>query len=135
MAKPWKEYGRYGGVGIEFVLTILILGALGQWLDDRYWGKSGWGAGVGFLLGVAVAFRNLFRTASQMQRDIDRAEAQDPEAGRWKVDEGWLHPEPGPDSNTRRTDDGVARGEGQGAPSPTVDEAESADDIHGPEQR
>jgi hypothetical protein len=70
-----------------------------------------------------------------MQRDIERAEAQDPEAGRWKVDEGWLHPEAGPDSNARRAD-GVARGEGQGAPSPTADEAESADDIrHGPQQR
>jgi hypothetical protein len=93
MAKPWKEFGRYGGVGIEFVLTILILGALGQWLDDKYWGKSGWGTAVGFLLGVAVAFRNLVRTASHMQKDIERAEARDPEAGHWKVDESWLHPD------------------------------------------
>jgi hypothetical protein len=26
-----------------------------------------------------------------MQRDIERAEAADPEAGKWTVDEGWLH--------------------------------------------
>jgi hypothetical protein len=96
MAKPWKEMGRYGSAGLEFVLTILITGALGQWLDVRYWGGRGWGLGGGFLLGVAVAFRNLIRTASHMQADIERAEKNDPEAGRWRVSEGWLHEQPPP---------------------------------------
>ena len=104
MAKPWKEVGRYGSVGLEFVLTILIVGAIGQWLDQRYLGSHGWGLGVGFLLGVATAFRNLVRTAGQMQADIERAEARDPEAGRWKVDEGWLHAPPPPDREPEATD-------------------------------
>jgi hypothetical protein len=91
MANPWREMGRYGGVGLELVLTILILGGIGHWLDTRYWGHSGWGAGVGFVLGVAVAFRNLVRTAKGMQRDIERAEARDPQASRWTVDESWVH--------------------------------------------
>jgi hypothetical protein len=94
MARPWVEIGRYGSVGIELVLTILILGGLGHWLDTRYWGASGWGSGVGFLLGVAVGFRNLMRTAAHMQRDIERAEARDPAANRWKVDPSWLHDDP-----------------------------------------
>jgi|SRR5579862_8610226 hypothetical protein len=104
MAKPWKEVGRYGSVGLEFVLTILIVAAFGQWLDQRYGGSHGWGLGVGFLLGVATAFRNLVRTAGQMQADIERAEARDPEAGRWKVDEGWLHSPPPPDREPEATD-------------------------------
>lgn len=94
MARPWKELGRYGSVGLELVLTILILAGVGGWLDARYWGGRGWGASIGFVLGVAVAFRNLAVTARQMQRDIERAEALDPQAGHWKVDEGWLHPPP-----------------------------------------
>lgn len=95
MAKPWKEVGRYGSVGIELVLAILILGGVGHWLDERYWGKHGWGAATGFLLGVAVGIRNLVRTAGKMQEDIERAEAQDPEGSRWTVDESWVHkPEP-----------------------------------------
>jgi hypothetical protein len=102
MGKPWKELGRYGGVGIELVLTILLLGWLGRWLDERYWGGRGWGMSVGFLLGVAVAVRNLIRTARQMQRDIERAEAEDPEAGRFTVDEGWLH-KPEPSDESRRS--------------------------------
>jgi hypothetical protein len=91
MTKPWKELGRYGGVGIELVLAILILAGLGHWLDEHYWGNHGWGTGVGFFLGIAVGVRNLVRAAANMQRDIERAEADDPEAGRWTVDESWLH--------------------------------------------
>ena len=100
MSKPWVAIGRYGSVGIEFVLTILIVGALGQWLDTRYFGHHGWAAAVGFLFGVAVAFRNLVRTANRMQRDIEREEARNPSASRWTVDENWLHPEPRDDAAT-----------------------------------
>ena len=114
MAKPWAEIGRYGSVGIELVLTILILGGLGHWLDARYWGSSGWGTGVGFVLGVAVAFRNLMRTAAHMQRDIERAEARDPAASRWKVDESWLHKEDAGDSIAPRSDPDHSGGPGEG---------------------
>jgi hypothetical protein len=92
MARPWNELGRYGGVGIDLVLAILLLGALGHWLDGRYWPGHDTGMMVGGLLGVAVGVRNLIRAAQRMQRDIEAAEARDPQAGHWKVDEGWLHP-------------------------------------------
>ena len=91
MPKPWKEIGRYGSAGIELVLTILLVTWLGSWLDGRYWGGHGWGVAGGFVLGMAVGFRNLFRTARRMEKDIERAEAKDPEASRWTVDESWLH--------------------------------------------
>jgi len=91
MARPWNELGRYGGVGIDLVVAILLLGALGHWLDGRYWPGHDTAMMVGGLLGVAVGVRNLIRAAQHMQRDIAAAEARDPEAGHWKVDEGWLH--------------------------------------------
>jgi hypothetical protein len=97
MARPWKELGRYGGVGIELVLAILILAGIGHWLDVRYWEGRGWGMGIGFLLGIAVGVRNLIRVASGMQKDIERTEAQDPEGSRWTVDETWLHKPDPPD--------------------------------------
>src|ERR1700723_2076887 len=104
MSKPWVAIGRYGSVGIEFVLTILIVGALGQWLDKRYAGGHGWVAAIGFLFGVAVAFRNLVRTANRMQRDIEREEARDPAASRWTVDESWVHREPPADADAAPSD-------------------------------
>jgi len=113
MARPWLEIGRYGSVGIELVLTILVLGGIGHWLDVRYWGGGGWGTAAGFVLGVAVAFRNLMRTATHMQRDIERAEARDPSAGRWNVDETWVHKGTGDDIAKDRDPD-HRRGPGGG---------------------
>jgi hypothetical protein len=91
MTRPWNELGRYGGVGIELVVAILLLAGIGHWLDARYWGGRDWGMTVGFLLGVAVGVRNLMRVAGRMQGDIERAEAHDPQAKSWTVDESWLH--------------------------------------------
>jgi hypothetical protein len=104
MGRPWKDIGRYGGVGIEFLLTILIVSWLGHWLDGRY-SLHGWGLSVGFLLGVAVAFRNLIRVAGRMQRDIERAEARDPDGSRWTVDESWVHRDEG------KADEGAGPGD------------------------
>jgi hypothetical protein len=89
--KPYKELGRYGVVGIDLVLAILICGGIGHWLDVRYFGNHGYGMLVGGLLGVAVGVRNLVRAAQRMQRDIEREEAKDPEGSRWTVDQTWLH--------------------------------------------
>jgi hypothetical protein len=111
MARPWKEIGRYGSAGIELVVTILLVAWLGFWLDGRYWGNRGWGTAAGFFLGMVVGFRNLFRTASRMQKDIEAAEAKDPEARHWTVDETWLHGSPreehGRDDSEKRDDDRI----------------------------
>jgi F0F1-type ATP synthase assembly protein I len=94
MAKPLKDMGTYGGLGIELVLGILLLGGLGHWMDTRYLGGHSWGMGIGFLLAIAVGIRNFVHAARSMQADIERAERQNPAAHRWTVDESWLHPEP-----------------------------------------
>ena len=93
MAKPYSELGRYGGVGIELVLAIVLLGWAGHWLDVRYLGNHDYGMFAGGFLGVAVGVRNLVLLARRAQRDIERAEAKDPEGSRWTVDETWLHKE------------------------------------------
>jgi hypothetical protein len=97
MAKPYNELGRYGSVGIDLVVAVLLLGAIGHWLDGRYLGHYDYGMLAGGLLGVAVGVRNLIRAGQRMQRDIERAEAKDPEGSRWTVDETWLHKGDEPD--------------------------------------
>ncbi len=74
MAKtPWKSVGRYGTVGIELVLSILIGLFGGQYLDVRVGTKWIWAAGLG--LGLYAGFRGLLKTAAKMSRDIEQAEA------------------------------------------------------------
>jgi len=96
MAKPYMKMARYGGVGIDLVLALLLLGALGHWLDGRYFPGHDYGMLTGGFLGVAVGVRSLVRAARGMQKDIEAEEARDPEGSRWTVDETWLHPQEPP---------------------------------------
>jgi hypothetical protein len=71
-SKGMRSLGRYGGVGLELLLSIAVGYYLGRWLDQKL--GTPWIAFVGFLLGCYAGFRTLFRTARQMQRDIEREE-------------------------------------------------------------
>jgi ATP synthase protein I len=75
--KPWREYGRYGSVGIELVLSIMLGWYVGHWLDGKIAGGHGWLTATGFVLGVYAGFRALFMAASYMQQDIERAERRE----------------------------------------------------------
>lgn len=79
MAKrPWKEYGRYGTVGIELVISLLVGLFLGKWADER-WNTAPWLTLLGLVVGVYAGFRQLLATTRRMQRDMeaqDRAERE-----------------------------------------------------------
>src|ERR1700733_10012066 len=91
MPKPWMEIGRYGTVGLELVVAIVLCGWLGHWLDGRYFPGHDYAMPGGGLLGLAVGIRALVQAALRMQTDIEKAEAKDPEGSRWTTDETWLH--------------------------------------------
>jgi hypothetical protein len=84
--KPWKDYGRYGSVGIELVLSIMLGWYGGQWLDGKVGGGHGYITAVGFLVGVYAGFRALFAVAKKMEKDIERAERQARGEDPWKND-------------------------------------------------
>lgn len=75
--RPWKAYGRYGSVGIELVLSILIGVYGGRWIDERYAGGHGWVTIAGLVVGVYAGFRQVFRAAKAMQREADRADREE----------------------------------------------------------
>lgn len=55
-----QDFGRYAGLGLQFVLTLVLLGALGWWLDSL-WGTGPWLLVTGILLGSVVAFITIVR--------------------------------------------------------------------------
>lgn len=63
--------GRYGTVGFDLILSMGLGFFGGQWLDRRYFSNKGYATLIGFLLGLAVGFRNLFRTAKIAAREAD----------------------------------------------------------------
>jgi len=84
--KPWREYGRYGSVGIELVLSIMLGYWGGHWLDGKVGGGKGYLSALGFLIGVYAGFRALFEVAKKMERDIERQERQERGEDPWKND-------------------------------------------------
>jgi len=96
--KPWKAYGRYGSIGIELVLSILLGYYGGLWLDGKIGGGHGYITGLGFLIGVYAGFRSLFVVAKKMQRDIEEEEMKERGEDPWKRRD--------PDSTSRPHDSG-----------------------------
>lgn len=77
MAKrPWKDIGRYGTVGLELILSMAVGYYVGRWIDGRF-ATHGWGARVGFLVGVYAGFRSLYKAAQHMQREAERRDRED----------------------------------------------------------
>ena len=97
-SKPWKDYGRYGSVGIELVLSIMLGWWAGQWLDGKIGGGHGYITGLGFLIGCYAGFRALFAVAKKMEKDIERAERKERGEDPWQKRDA--------DTNHRREDDG-----------------------------
>ncbi len=72
--RPWNEYGRYGSVGIELVLSMVLGYWAGHWLDGKVGGGRGWLTALGTLVGVYAGFHAIFQAAKHMTADIERAE-------------------------------------------------------------
>ena len=67
-----RDIGRYGSLGFEFVLNMVVGFLLGRWLDKK--------CGTHFLIwvgsgvGVYAAFRSLVVAARRLQADAERDE-------------------------------------------------------------
>jgi ATP synthase protein I len=112
----WKAYGRYGSVGFELVVSMIVGYLFGKWLDDKV-GGGGWLTGIFSVAGVYAGFRAIFKAANQMTADIEKEEKLDRGESPWKV--------PMPEVTYDDDDDDDAPEE-EGPPSkPEVDETPS----------
>ncbi len=87
MSHVWKGSGKYGTVGIEFVLSIGFGFFLGDWLDGKSLGWLGfdttpWLTLFWTLAGLAAGFRALYRAAKTAERDAERLDREEREARR-----------------------------------------------------
>lgn len=56
----WESFRRYGNLGVELVAAVLI-GAFGGYWLDQWLGTTPWLFLIGFFLGTAAGFLNIFR--------------------------------------------------------------------------
>jgi hypothetical protein len=73
-----REIGRYGSVGVEFIVTLGVGFFGGRWLDRRFQtgGALAW---AGLLLGIALAFYMLVVTSKRIQVQMEKDDAKEAE--------------------------------------------------------
>ena len=59
--------GRYAGLGLQFVISILLFLWVGKWVD-RQLGTDGPGVLVGVFVGAGAAFYSMYRSLMADQR-------------------------------------------------------------------
>jgi ATP synthase protein I len=69
----WKGVGRYGTVGLEFALSVLLGLFVGQWLDKRFH-THGILTLVGFGYGLAAGGRAIWRALKRANREAEDEE-------------------------------------------------------------
>ena len=65
ITRPAKSYARYGALGIQMVVVIVVFILLGRWLDGSVGTKTPWFTVGGALLGIIGALWYLFREVTK----------------------------------------------------------------------
>lgn len=76
MQQHWKGVGRFGTVGLELALSILLGMFVGRWLDRKF-DTGQWLTFVGFGFGLAAGVRAVLRALKEANRQAEREEEEE----------------------------------------------------------
>jgi ATP synthase protein I len=71
--QSWKGIGKYGAIGLEFTLSVLLGLLGGYWLDGKL-KTHGVLTVVGAVIGLAAGYRTLWQVLKQANREADEDE-------------------------------------------------------------
>jgi len=86
------DLGRYAGLGLQFALTMAVLGALGWWLD-RQFGTLPWLLVLGVLVGALGGFVRIVKAVPTKSAFTPK---RPPLADEPAEVDPWAEPEPPP---------------------------------------
>ena len=78
MKQDWNGIGRYGTVGLELVLSVLLGLFGGQFLDKRFH-TAPWLTLIGLSYGIAAGVRGLYRAAKRATREAEELDRRERE--------------------------------------------------------
>jgi ATP synthase protein I len=76
--QDWKGVGRYGTVGLELALSVLV-GLFGGQFLDKYFGTAPWLTLIGTGYGIAAGVRALYRAAQRATREAEELDQRERE--------------------------------------------------------
>jgi F0F1-type ATP synthase assembly protein I len=76
--QDWKGVGRYGTVGLELALSVL-LGLFGGQFLDKHFGTAPWLTLIGTGYGIAAGVRALYRAAQRATREAEELDQRERE--------------------------------------------------------
>jgi F0F1-type ATP synthase assembly protein I len=76
--QDWKGAGRYGTVGLELVLSVVV-GLFGGQFLDRHFHTAPWLTLLGTAYGIAAGVRGLYRAAQRATREAEELERRERE--------------------------------------------------------
>lgn len=89
-AGPWRNVGRYGTVGFELILSIVVGYWVGHWLDQKLLPGRSWLTIAFTLGGVYAGFRALYKAAQQLTADAERLDQEEAAEQKRLLDEALL---------------------------------------------
>ena len=71
-----RELGKYGALGLEMAISVVIGMGVGWWLDRKL-GTAPWLMVVWLGFGFAAGVRSLWRSAKKMEREMEKDDRDD----------------------------------------------------------
>ena len=84
---PLRAYGRFGTVGLELILSIVVGYAVGHWLDGRFFPGHWYLTALFTVAGVYAGFRAMFKAAKAAEREAERIDEEEAETRREAIAE------------------------------------------------
>ena len=72
----FRELGRYGALGFEMALSVLIGLGIGYYLD-KWLGTAPWLMLLWLVFGFAAGFRSLYRAALRSEKEQEKEKSED----------------------------------------------------------
>lgn len=75
MQPAYRDFGRFGTIGLEIALSIFLGMFIGYWIDEKI-GVMGPFLAIGFALGLAAAIKAVMRVMKELDDISAREDAR-----------------------------------------------------------
>jgi ATP synthase protein I len=72
-----RELGKYGALGLEMAISVVIGMGIGWWLDSKIGWTKPWLMVIWIGFGFAAGIRSLWRSAKKAEKEMEKDDRDD----------------------------------------------------------